>query len=162
MLMPGSMAEMHQGYLAKTRANGRLTIANQVRGVEARRKDGTTFPAELSVTQMSIRGEPMFTGLVRDITARVHARDRRAALETQLRQAQKMESLGTLAGGIAHEFNNMLVPMTGLTEMAMTELSEASRAHQNLAKVLESGHRASNLVEKILSFSRIDAVEQRS
>ncbi len=161
MLMPESMEKIHQGYLSNTLFNGKPTIANQVRGVVARRKDGSEFPAELSVTQMSVRGKPMFTGLVRDITSRMHAREQRAVLEAQLRQAQKMESLGTLAGGIAHEFNNMLVPMTGLTEMAMTDLPEESRAHQNLEKVLESGNRAADLVEKIMSFSRIGGAEQR-
>ncbi len=84
------------------------------------------------------------------------AEEDRMALSNQLRQAQKMESLGTLAGGIAHEFNNMLVPMTGLTEMAMRDIPSGSRAGGNLKKVLEVGNRAAQLVKKILSFSRVD------
>lgn len=82
--------------------------------------------------------------------------EERAALTNQLRQAQKMESLGTLAGGIAHEFNNMLVPITGLAEMAMRDLSSKSRTRENMKMILEVGNRAARLVQKILSFSRID------
>ncbi len=87
------------------------------------------------------------------------AEEEKMVLSNQLRQSQKLESLGTLAGGIAHEFNNMLVPITGLTEMALRDVSSGSRAAGNLEKVLEVGGRASQLVRKILSFSRIDHAE---
>ena len=89
-----------------------------------------------------------------DITRRRRAERERKALEAQLRQAQKMESLGTLAGGTAHEFNNMLVPMIGLTELVAEDLPEGSVERANLEKVLEAGARARGLVKQILTFSR--------
>lgn len=88
-------------------------------------------------------------GIAEDIT-----NDRRR--ETQLRQAQKMESLGVLAGGIAHEINNILLPVTGLTELVMQDVPEGSRAQKNLEGVLQSARHAGALVEKFLSFSRLD------
>lgn len=160
-LVPESTATLHDRLNSAGFAESGLKNADQVKEVVATKKDGTNFPAELSVTQMSIRGKAMFTCLVRDITARKRDHERRSALEAQLRQSQKMESLGTLAGGIAHEFNNMLVPMIGLTELAVTEVPEQSKTRQNLEMVLESGLRASQLVEKILSFSHINAAEHR-
>lgn len=84
--------------------------------------------------------------LFQDLTLQKHA-------EEQLLQAQKMDSLGTLAGGVAHELNNMLLPIQGLTELAMEDVPEDSRTHKNLSVALKSATRAGELVEKILSFS---------
>jgi signal transduction histidine kinase/HAMP domain-containing protein len=89
-----------------------------------------------------------------DITREKLAHEDRRKLEGQLRQSQKLESLGTLAGGMAHEFNNMLVPIMGMAELAMAELPEDSRPYRNLTKVVENAERAAELVRKILTFSR--------
>ena len=78
----------------------------------------------------------------------------RRQLEDQLRQAQKMESIGTLAGGIAHDFNNILSPIIGFTEMTIDQLPADSRARSNLEKVLKAADRAKDMVKHILTFSR--------
>ena len=93
-------------------------------------------------------------GVRTDITDLKKRESEQAELESQLRQAQKMDALGTLAGGTAHEFNNMLVPMIGLTELVMEELPEGSLEQDNLGKVLEAGERARVLVKQILTFCR--------
>jgi len=98
-----------------------------------------------------------FRGIVRDITQRFEAEKKRIELEAQLRQAQKLESIGTLAGGIAHDFNNILFPIMGYTEMTLQELPEESRTRSNLEKVLKSADRAKALVQQILTFSRQSA-----
>jgi signal transduction histidine kinase len=99
-------------------------------------------------------GEPVWDGLLLDVTASVKQTEENKTLEARLRQAQKLESLGTLAGGIAHEFNNMLVPISGLTELAMRDVAPDTRAHNNMRAVLLNSRRAAQLVEKILSFAR--------
>ena len=78
----------------------------------------------------------------------------RKQLEAQLLQAQKMDALGTLAGGIAHDLNNTLVPILALTKLTMRRLPPDSREHTNLATILKAGERARDLVRQILAFSR--------
>ena len=125
------------------------------RGVEfsMRRKDGSTFPAEVTIGTVG-GNDQLFIITMRDIQERKDRLNQQANLERQLRQSQKMESLGTLAGGTAHEFNNMLVPMISLTEMVQEELEEDSDEYMLLGKALEAGDRAKGLVKQILSFSR--------
>jgi len=89
-----------------------------------------------------------------DITDRKRSEEERERLESQLQQAQKMEAIGTLAGGIAHDFNNILFPIIGYTEMSIEDIPEDSEVRNNLAQVLQSAHRAKDLVKQILTLSR--------
>src|SRR5690606_27165591 len=79
----------------------------------ARRHDGSTFDIEVHVVPMRYRNEPHVLSIVRDLTERRREEERRAQLEAQLRQAQKMEAIGHLTGGIAHDFNNLLASIMG-------------------------------------------------
>ena len=90
----------------------------------------------------------------RDITERKRAEETRTKLETQLRQAQKMESLGTLAGGIAHDFNNMLAAISGFTELARAEAQNQPELQDCLTQIAMASDRATDLVRQILAFSR--------
>jgi PAS domain S-box-containing protein len=117
-----------------------------------------------SKAELAFRGdghEPLVSGVVQDITASKRAEEENARLENQLRQAQKMESIGTLAGGIAHDFNNILSPIIGFTEMTVTELPESSQSRANLEEVLTAAHRAKEMVRHILTFSRQDTQEMK-
>ena len=93
-------------------------------------------------------------GLVQDVTDHHREEEERFQLENQLRQAQKLESLGALAGGIAHDFNNILTPLYGYTELVMQELDANSQTHEDLAHVMKAAVRGKELVQQILAFSR--------
>lgn len=80
--------------------------------------------------------------------------ERRLALESQLRQSQKMETLGTLAGGVAHGFNNLLQPIMGFTHLALDSLEERHEAREDLEYVARAAGRATELVKQMLTFSR--------
>ena len=90
----------------------------------------------------------------RDITALKRLEEERARMEAQLRQAQKMESLGTLAGGIAHDFNNILAIIMGYTEMVIMDRVAGSVEHGWLDEILKATRRAKDLVQQLLAFSR--------
>lgn len=116
-----------------------------------RRKDDSIFAAEVRVSSMP---DGNLLALVRDITER-------NALEEQLRQAQKMESIGQLAGGIAHDFNNLLLPIIGYSELGMKKLTPADKLYSNLQRVHESANRAAGLTRQILAFSRKQVMDMR-
>ncbi|MEE8304387.1 MAG: ATP-binding protein [Candidatus Tectomicrobia bacterium] len=118
------------------------------------RLDGMSLQLERVVTPMVWEGEPALLSTILDITERKQAEEERKRLEDWLRQSQKMEAIGTLAGGIAHEFNNVLMVMIGFTQMAIDDISPATPLYQNLQEVLTAGKRAKDLVRQILTFSR--------
>ena len=100
--------------------------------------------------------------VVNDVTKNVEAEEERKKLEIQLRRAQKLETIGTLAGGIAHDFNNILAPIMGFTELALLKVDESAPMARDLNQVLKGAHRAKELVEQILLFSKRSEKEHRS
>ncbi|MDQ5977064.1 MAG: hypothetical protein QG602_36 [Verrucomicrobiota bacterium] len=93
-------------------------------------------------------------GIGRDVTERNQAADARAKLEEQLRHSQKMEAIGTMAGGIAHDFNNLLTAIIGNAQLAEFDLGPQHPARGFLLQTLIASHRAKDLVQQILAFSR--------
>jgi PAS domain S-box-containing protein len=125
-----------------------------VREVLGRRKDGTTFPMELLVSPAEVSGRVLFTGFARDVTERKRGDEERASLEAQLRQAQKLETIGTLAGGIAHDFNNILAAVLGYLHLALEQVAADSPVRADLLEVERAAGRATELARQILIFSR--------
>jgi PAS domain S-box-containing protein len=96
-----------------------------------------------------------------DITESKNAENKRNTLERQLQQAQKMEAIGTLAGGIAHDFNNILSVIMGNAEITLYDLPEDNPLRYSISQVVQAGHRAKDLVQQILTFSRQDSPVMR-
>ena len=97
-----------------------------------------------------------YRGVVRDITSRlkVEAQLHQAQRAEELREAQKLEAIGTLASGITHDFNNILSVILGFSELTLNELPPSSPSHNNLQQIVTAGRRAKELVQQILTFSR--------
>ncbi|RXG84983.1 PAS domain-containing sensor histidine kinase [Bradyrhizobium vignae] len=111
------------------------------------RKDGSTFPVDLSVGQARQDGELIFVGIVHDLTAR-------KLTEQQLQQAQKMETVGQLSGGIAHDFNNLLTVIIGNAEHLSEQLKERPDLRRFADDICQSGERGAELTQRLLAFSR--------
>lgn len=123
-----------------------------------RRRDGSTFPVEVRMIRLEIGGQWFLAGLARDISERKRAEEEQARLEAQLRQVQKIEAIGQLAGGVAHDFNNILTAILGNVELALGELETTTpTAHgvrEGLQQIQTSAERAARLTRQLLTFGR--------
>ena len=100
-------------------------------------------------------------GTLHDITQRVAAEARERELERQLLHSQKLEALGTLAGGIAHDLNNTLVPIMALSKLTARRFESGTPVRNNLDTIYEASERARDLVRRVLAFSRKEEPEQQ-
>ena len=108
-------------------------------------------------------GEPMgLVGISSDITDQVRAEEERVHLQQQLQQAMKMEAVGRLAGGLAHDFNNHLTTILGNLEIAMEEMAGSHPAYELLEEVHHAGESAAGLTRQLLAFSRKQIIEPRT
>jgi PAS domain S-box-containing protein len=114
-----------------------------------RRKDGSYYREEAQIVPIADSDGTShgYVAVKRDVT-------QENQLQRQLIQSQKMEAIGTLAGGIAHDFNNILSAILGFAELALFDLAEGSRSHEDVSEVIKAGNRAKDLVRQILTFSR--------
>ncbi len=118
-------------------------------------RDGSEKWVNFRTEKIEFEGENAIMVSAMDIGDLKQSEIEKQRLEIQLRQAQKMESIGTLAGGIAHDFNNILSSVIGYAELTLADLSEDKPASkQNMQAILRAGGRARDLVSQILTFSR--------
>lgn len=148
MLMPEPNRSGHDGYIRRYLETGvgRMLGTGQ-RELLGQRKDGSTFPMELSVSAVVLGQRRIFTGAMRDISERKRA-------EEQLRQAHKMEAIGQLTGGIAHDFNNLLTVLQGNLGL-LSEHTVGDEFAQSLTDTaLKASERGAELTQRLLAFSR--------
>ena len=119
-----------------------------------RRHDGTEFPVEVSLSYVEIEEGTFAIAFVSDIS-------QRKQLEDQLLHAQKMEAVGRLAGGVAHDFNNMLTVISGYNRMILDELSTLDPLRGYAEEILKAADRAGALTKQLLAFSRRQIMQPR-
>jgi PAS domain S-box-containing protein len=119
-----------------------------------RRADGTPFPVELTAGELRLEDRTLRVLSIRDVSEREHAEEARRELEQHLRQAQKMEAVGRLAGGVAHDFSNVLAVILGYSEMLMRDLPDDPRLKESAEGIVEAANRAAGVTRQLLTLSR--------
>jgi PAS domain S-box-containing protein len=147
MLMPAPYRDEHDRYLDNFHRTGEKKIIGIGREVVGQRKDGSTFPMDLSVGEAKQDGESIFVGIIHDLTGRKRT-------EEQLIQAQKMEAVGQLSGGIAHDFNNLLTVIVGNAEYLGEQLTLREDLKRLADDICSAGERGAELTQRLLAFGR--------
>jgi len=154
MLLPEAARTRHEqdraDYFAKPRVR-EMGVGLELSG---RRKDGVQFPVEVSLSHVQTEEGLFAIAFVSDIS-------KRKSLEEQLMHAQKMEAVGRLAGGVAHDFNNMLTVITGYNQMILDQISPLDPLRGYAEEILKAADRAAALTNQLLAFSRRQIVQPR-
>ena len=147
MLMPAPYREEHDGYIGRYQTTGKAKIIGIGREVRGQRKDGTTFPLHLSVGEMTIGGERMFTGILHDLSDRVR-------VEEQLRKQAALAWLGEMAAVIAHEVKNPLAGVRGAIQVIGARLPSGSQDGTIVTDILARIDALDQLMKDLLLFAR--------
>ncbi len=124
-------------------------------------KDGKVTTCLYSGITITIRGKAYLLTLAQDISDHKRTEEDKARLEDKYRQSQKMEAIGRLAGGVAHDLNNLLTPIMGYGEMLLDNFHPEDKRRKYMSQIVFAGERTQNLVRQILTFSRKQVMEYR-
>ena len=153
-IIPPRYRERHAKAFAGFVKTGQGALLGKTYEVSALRKDGSELPVELSVSGIRLKGKWHSVGVIRDISER-------KKLEQQLLHSQKMEAVGQLSGGLAHDFNNILTAIIGYGHILHMKMSEGDPLRDNVRHLLESADRAAVLTRSLLAFSRKQVLHAR-
>jgi two-component system, cell cycle sensor histidine kinase and response regulator CckA len=177
VLVPERFHDTHRAHRVGYFADPRTRSMGAGLELFARRRDGSEFPAEISLSSIETEDGTLAIAAVRDVSDRVvAARERerleaeaeRERLQNQLHQAQRLESLGQLAGGIAHDFNNLLAVIVNYAAFIAEDLETAAATdgedrwrstREDIEQIRHAGERASHLTHQLLAFARREVVQ---
>lgn len=167
MLMPSPDRERHDGYLNDYRDTGVRKIIGIGRVTTARRRDGNTFPIELSIGEAWVGGTRVFTGFIHDITQVQQAELRLQDLQSELAHVGRLSEMGTLASSLAHELNQPLTAISSFSEGASDLLQgepgpdDVEMAREALREVAAQAIRAGEIVRRMRDFMSHGQTESR-
>jgi PAS domain S-box-containing protein len=156
-LVPERFGEAYVGHRASYFENQSSRPNGEGLELFGRRKDGTEFPAEINLSSIETEDGVLATAAIRDISDRVQVEREKAQLEAQLEQS-RFETVGQLAGGVAHDFNNILGVIMNYAEFVSEEIGPNSRAAADIEEIRAAAERATALTRQLLIFSRRDVV----
>ena len=147
ILVAESFKQQDKGSLENALRRGTPTLTGKTVEVLGMRKDKQEFPVEVSVTTYMIDDNTYFTSTMHDITER-------KKLEEKIRQSEKMEAIGTLAGGVAHDLNNILSAIVGYPDLLLLNIPEGNPLRKPLLSIKSSGEKAAAIVNDLLTLAR--------
>ncbi len=176
ILVPYQVRGLHPAHRARYVADPRPRPMGADMQLAGRRRDGSTFPTEVSLAAMGTGERLLVTAVVRDVTERleiaaererVRAQAERDKLERHLHQSQRLESLGQLSGGVAHDFNNLLSVISNYAAFAAEEIAKEApvkrwqAVRDDIGQVQQAAEQAAGLTRQLLAFARQETIQPR-
>src|ERR1022692_4531804 len=168
ILLPDAGQAGHPVHRAALLADPRPRQMGAGMELAGRRRDGSTFPVEISLSAVDTGEGILVSAAVRDVTERLELQAERDRLERQLQQSQRLESLGQLAGGVAHDFNNLLAVISNYAAFVRDEIArkaphdEWQSVRADIKQIELTAERAAGLTHQLLAFARRDVVQPRA
>ena len=165
ILMPSPDRERHDNYIRRYLETGEKRIIGIGRVVFAQRKDGSTFPMELSIGEASGEAHPLFTGFIRDLTERHKTEERLESLQSELIHVSRVSAMGTMASTLAHELNQPLTAVANYVEairdmLAKPEPDDFPMIREALDDTAKEALRAGHIVRRLRDFVARGEVEK--
>lgn len=154
LIIPPGLRDAHARGVQRFLETGKDQVLGRRIEMSGLRKSGEEFPAELSISRVLDKDRTLFVGFVRDLGERKRA-------EEQLRRSQRMEAVGQLTGGVAHEFNNILMVILANVEAVLEGEGMAADVTQRMEGIAAATQRAANLTHQLLAFSRKQVLRPR-
>ena len=142
------------GKVAKILALNKLGKSTDIEKFTLTRKDGSTVIVEINTEIITIKKKKVVLGMVKDITTRMQAAEALQENQEKLAKSKKMESIGLLASGVAHDLNNILSGIVGYPELLLHDLPKDSKFRKPLESIQDSGFKAATVVEDLLTVAR--------
>jgi hypothetical protein len=161
LVVPPSVRDLHRRHRADYARHPKVRPMASGLELSAQRKDGTIFPVEIGLSPHQTDGTANVIVMVHDITERKKVQEAMRTSEEKLRQAQKLEALARLAGGTAHEFNNLLTMVMGYAVLMLSALDSKDQLINYVEKIRYATTRAANLTRQLLAFSRQQTLAPR-
>lgn len=159
LLIPERLRESHWRAFERYLKSGHPNIIGTPIETHSIRFDGSEFPIELTVQEVSGTKEKQFIAYIRDLTERNRLQQEVEQQGKQLDLKRRLEAIGTLSGGVAHDFNNLLMAINGHTELLLLRNDLSDEARENIHEIEHAGERASKITKQLLAFSRSDRME---
>ena len=152
-LIPERMRAAYRRAFRRYLETGEKNILGRKLELQALRFDGSEFPVELIVQPHSVFGQPHFSAYLRDLTEHYAAEKELREAEQELSQARRLEAIGRLAGGVSHDFNNLLLAINGHTELLLARSDLDGEARECLEQIAHAGQQAASVTQQLLAFS---------
>jgi PAS domain S-box-containing protein len=159
LIIPERYRDDHRAGLERYGRTGEGPVLGKRLELEALNRDGREFPIEISITAVARRDAPLFSAFIRDITERRSAAHQREELDARLRQSERLESLGRLAGGVAHDLNNILAITSNYADFIAERLPPGDPGRDDVAQIQRAAERGAAFTKQLLTFARRGAVK---
>ena len=146
--------QRHEDYISRFFSGQGRGVVGTTLELDGWHSDGHPVPLEISLSTTTLEGRQLVLASIRDVTARREAARKNQELMQQLLQSQKMEALGTLTAGIAHDFNTNLQTIIGYASTLLAELAASEPMHEDVERIQVAAEQGKQLIKKLLSFSR--------